>query len=245
MMAALPGDRARKACPAAQGAGARQGRRASSTRRFPLAAKTIDALGTKTGAWSTTITYDAADITTDNLEAVRRGVSRQHYRRLPRRSGQRHGDRGAPAGAARVRPRRQGTRRASTRRRDSYHRRRAGAAPPARAEPAQPAGDRSARAAHSRRSWSVRAIATRSESSIGPRWTVWPTRGSPRSTRERPARLAQPDFALFALLVPNPRGADRAAAAGSRHSDRHLARVQQDDRRLLQVPLAGSAADHR
>jgi type 1 glutamine amidotransferase len=33
----------------------------------PLAAKTIEALGTKTGAWTTTITYDAAAITADNL----------------------------------------------------------------------------------------------------------------------------------------------------------------------------------
>jgi type 1 glutamine amidotransferase len=34
---------------------------------IPLAAKTIEALGAKTGAWATTITYDAADITADNL----------------------------------------------------------------------------------------------------------------------------------------------------------------------------------
>lgn len=35
---------------------------------IPLAAKTIEALGTKTGAWTTTISYDAADITTENLK---------------------------------------------------------------------------------------------------------------------------------------------------------------------------------
>ena len=35
---------------------------------IPLAAKTVDALGTKTGAWTTTITYDAADINTANLQ---------------------------------------------------------------------------------------------------------------------------------------------------------------------------------
>jgi type 1 glutamine amidotransferase len=35
---------------------------------IPLAAKTIEALGTKTGAWSTTITYDAADVTAENLK---------------------------------------------------------------------------------------------------------------------------------------------------------------------------------
>jgi type 1 glutamine amidotransferase len=35
---------------------------------IPLAAKTVDALGTKTGAWSTTLTYEAADINAKNLE---------------------------------------------------------------------------------------------------------------------------------------------------------------------------------
>jgi type 1 glutamine amidotransferase len=34
---------------------------------IPLAAKTIEALGRKTGAWTTTISYDAADVTADNL----------------------------------------------------------------------------------------------------------------------------------------------------------------------------------
>jgi len=35
---------------------------------IPLAAKTVEALGTKTGAWTTTITYDSADITAQNLK---------------------------------------------------------------------------------------------------------------------------------------------------------------------------------
>jgi len=35
---------------------------------IPLAARTIEALGQKTGAWSTVITYDPAAITTDNLK---------------------------------------------------------------------------------------------------------------------------------------------------------------------------------
>lgn len=34
---------------------------------IPLAAKTIEAMGAKTGAWTTTITYDPADINTANL----------------------------------------------------------------------------------------------------------------------------------------------------------------------------------
>lgn len=35
---------------------------------IPVAAKTIEALGTKTGAWSATTTYDPADITAENLK---------------------------------------------------------------------------------------------------------------------------------------------------------------------------------
>ena len=35
---------------------------------IPLAAKTVEALGAKTGAWTTTTTYDAADINTENLK---------------------------------------------------------------------------------------------------------------------------------------------------------------------------------
>jgi type 1 glutamine amidotransferase len=35
---------------------------------IPLAAKTVEALGTKTKAWTTTISYDAADINTENLK---------------------------------------------------------------------------------------------------------------------------------------------------------------------------------
>ena len=35
---------------------------------IPLAARTIEALGQKTGAWNTVITYDAADITEQNLQ---------------------------------------------------------------------------------------------------------------------------------------------------------------------------------
>ena len=35
---------------------------------IPLAAKTVDALGSKTGAWSTTVTYDSAAITEQNLK---------------------------------------------------------------------------------------------------------------------------------------------------------------------------------
>jgi type 1 glutamine amidotransferase len=35
---------------------------------IPLAAKTVEAIGTKTGAWSTTVTYDPAAITAGNLK---------------------------------------------------------------------------------------------------------------------------------------------------------------------------------
>jgi type 1 glutamine amidotransferase len=35
---------------------------------IPLAARTVEALGTKTGAWTTTVTYDSADITEQKLK---------------------------------------------------------------------------------------------------------------------------------------------------------------------------------
>ncbi len=35
---------------------------------IPLAAKTVESLGSKTGAWTTTVTYDSADITAENLK---------------------------------------------------------------------------------------------------------------------------------------------------------------------------------
>ena len=35
---------------------------------IPLAAKTVEQLGSKTGAWTTTVTYDSADITAGNLK---------------------------------------------------------------------------------------------------------------------------------------------------------------------------------
>ena len=68
MMAALPATAPAKPAKAAQDPGARQRRAATSTSSIPLAAKTIEELGKKTGAWTTTITYDPADINTKNLE---------------------------------------------------------------------------------------------------------------------------------------------------------------------------------
>ena len=53
---------------------------------IPLAAKTVEALGTKTGAWSTTVTYDPAAITARESEAVRSAFPGQHHGSLPRRS---------------------------------------------------------------------------------------------------------------------------------------------------------------
>ena len=82
---------------------------------IPLAGRTIEELGKKTGAWSTTITYDPADINEAEPEAVRRDLPGQHHRSVPRRSQRCGGDRGAAQGAARLRPRREGPRQASTR----------------------------------------------------------------------------------------------------------------------------------
>ena len=91
-----PRERARQTAAAAQGPGARQGGRIVHS-SIPLAAKTVEALGTKTGAWTTTITYDPADINTAESETVRRylpGRARPArfstiptMRRRPRRAG--------------------------------------------------------------------------------------------------------------------------------------------------------------
>ena len=84
---------------------------------IPLAGRTVEELGKKTGAWATTITYDPADINEQNLKQYRRDLPRQHDRRVPGRCERRGGD-GSPAeGAARLRARRQGPRRDSRRHR--------------------------------------------------------------------------------------------------------------------------------
>ena len=80
---------------------------------IPLAARTIEALGQKTGAWTTVITYNAADINEREPAAVRRDLPGQHDRDVPRRSGRSGRNRGAAQGAARFRARRQGHRRHS------------------------------------------------------------------------------------------------------------------------------------
>jgi len=67
MMAALPADapatpkQPRKVLVLARAAGFVHS-------SIPLAARTIEAMGQKTGAWDTVITYDAADITAENLQ---------------------------------------------------------------------------------------------------------------------------------------------------------------------------------
>ena len=67
MMAALPGAApARPAQPRKVLVLARAAGFVHSS--IPLAAKTIEALGAKTGAWATTISYDAKDITPENLK---------------------------------------------------------------------------------------------------------------------------------------------------------------------------------
>jgi hypothetical protein len=47
---------------------------------IPLAAKMVEYVGDKTGAWMTDITYDSAMITPENLKHLRRALSRQHHR---------------------------------------------------------------------------------------------------------------------------------------------------------------------
>ena len=75
---------------------------------IPLAGRTIEEMGKKTGAWTTTITYDPADINEANLKQYRCDLSRQHDRRVPRRSERRRGHGRSPEGAHRLRARREG-----------------------------------------------------------------------------------------------------------------------------------------
>ncbi len=57
---------------------------------IPLAAATVKAMGEKTGAYATTITYDSADITAAEPRRLRRHRPRQHHHELPRRPQRRH-----------------------------------------------------------------------------------------------------------------------------------------------------------
>ena len=110
MKAALPAQGAREAGEAAQDPRARPcaGFVHSS---IPLAAATVDEMGKKTGAWTTTITYDPADINTENLKQYDVAVPRQHDGLLPRRSERQGSHRRAARGAARVHSQRQRHRR--------------------------------------------------------------------------------------------------------------------------------------
>ena len=78
---------------------------------IPLAARTIEAMGQKTGAWTTVISYDPAVVTAENLQQYDAHLPRQHHRHLPRRSGQRGDDGRPPQGVHGLHPRRQGPRR--------------------------------------------------------------------------------------------------------------------------------------
>ena len=69
-------------------------RRASSTRRSRSPRRPSRRSGTRPKAWTTTITYDPADINADEPEAVRRHLPREHDRNVPgrsERSGRDHG----------------------------------------------------------------------------------------------------------------------------------------------------------
>ena len=84
---------------------------------IPLAGRTVDELGKKTGAWTTTITYDPADITEQNLkqyDAIFLASTTGAFLDDRERRG---GDGGTAEGAARVRARRQRARRDSRRHR--------------------------------------------------------------------------------------------------------------------------------
>ena len=84
---------------------------------IPLATRTVEALGQKTGAWTTVITYNPADINTENLKQYRRDLPGEHHWHVPRRPRGPGRDERAARGASRLRAIRQRHRRHSCRNR--------------------------------------------------------------------------------------------------------------------------------
>ncbi len=78
---------------------------------IPLAGRTIEELGKKTGAWTHDDHLRPGRHQRGEPQAVRRHLPGEHDGRVPRRSERRGGDGSAPEGAPRLRARRQGPRR--------------------------------------------------------------------------------------------------------------------------------------
>jgi len=74
-----------------------------STLVDPLAAKMIDEMGKKTGAWSTNVSYDPAAMSADSLKQYDAVFLSSTTGNVPRRSQQSRPHRGAAKGAARLR----------------------------------------------------------------------------------------------------------------------------------------------
>ena len=70
---------------------------------IPLATRTIEALGQKTGAWTTVISYNPADINTENLKQYDAIFLASTTGTLPRRPGRPVSHDRATRGAARLR----------------------------------------------------------------------------------------------------------------------------------------------
>lgn len=193
-----------------------QGARAGARRRFvhssiPLAAKTIEALGTKTGAWSTTSAFDAAHITADNLKQYDAVF-------LANTTGDFLDD---PANAAVTAARRQALLEfvrggkglagihAAT---DSYHR---DSAPPAAAGGA--AAGLGSFAAGATIAPLMMTQGDRNRDQKLDRAEVAALSGAWFQTldKENAGRLTQADFALFALMVPHSTGSKAAAVPRS------------------------------
>ena len=220
---------------------------------IPLAAKTMEEMGKKTGAWTATITYDPADINDAEPEAVRRRLPRQHHRLLPRRADGQGRDGGAPQGVARLRPQRQRACRHPCRDRLVPRRRCGRSGQPAAGGRRRVGGGRGGAATPSPTMLVARATrtATRSVSrdelsALADAW--FDKLDTDKTGQGRAGGL--PARGIAALLAPAaPPPAAPAAGRGAPQPvptvSRHLAGVQQDDRRLLQVPLERSAVNHR
>ena len=209
---------------------------------IPLAAKTVEALGTKTGAWSTTVTYDPAAITAENLKQY-------DLLFLDSTTGAFLDDPNDPAATAARKKAllefvRSGKGLAGIHAAgDSYHE----ARPSASAAPAAGRGGRggpgATLAAQMLTAGDKNGDQKLSRDELSALADAW----FDKLDTEKTGKVSQQDFAarFASILPPAPPGPPRSVPQGRDTAGRHLARVRQDDRRLLQVPLGGPAVDHR
>ena len=227
---------------------------------IPLAGRTIEEMGKKTGAWSTTITYDPADINEANLkqyDAIFLASTTGAFLDDPNDAAATAARRKALLDFVRGGKGLAGIHAAT----DSYHQNRPSADAPAGGGARRPGGG----GRGGGRGGAGVAVAAQfvaqgdkngdqkiSREEFAALADAWYTKLDTGNT----GRVSQADFPQrFAALMPAPPAArarpHRSAEwPGARHQPRtgqpgrHVARVQHDDRRLLQVPLERRPGHH-